>query len=126
MEQIGEFDESFGSYVEDVDLGLRANRQGWSVLVDPDARAWGLGTAADDWIARIATNTVRLAYKNRGVVGAIDTLALFVWWIVRGYIASVWPRRSPERRRLSRDYARQRTLGLIRLAGLNLSRHSPG
>ena len=124
VEQIGGFDESFGSYVEDVDLGLRANRQGWSVIVDPDARAWGLGTATNDWIARIATNTVRLAYKNRGVVGALDTISLFVWWIVRGYMASVWPGRSHEQRRLSRDYARQRTLGLIRLAGLDASQHS--
>jgi GT2 family glycosyltransferase len=116
VDDIGGFDERFGSYVEDVDFGLRANARGWAVVVDPSASAHGVGTVSTDSIARIAANTVRLGYKQRGVVGALDTTALFVAWIAKGYVASVWPWRDAAHRRVSRDYATQRTVGLYRLA----------
>jgi N-acetylglucosaminyl-diphospho-decaprenol L-rhamnosyltransferase len=46
IEQVGLFDEQFGSYVEDVDLGLRAREAGWSVRKIPEARASGVGSVS--------------------------------------------------------------------------------
>jgi cellulose synthase/poly-beta-1,6-N-acetylglucosamine synthase-like glycosyltransferase len=113
---VGDFDESFGSYVEDVDYGLRANERGWTVMVDTAAEAWGLGTANTVDIAMITANTVRLAHKRRGLLGGANSLSLAVCWIVKGSIASVLPRRSAERRALSRYYASQRLRGIGLLA----------
>ena len=44
LEQVGEFDERFGSYTEDVDFCERARNRGWRVGTVDDARAAGLGS----------------------------------------------------------------------------------
>jgi len=115
VEDVGDFDDLLGSYEEDVDYGLRARDHGWSVIVDPDAHAWGLGTSSESSLGQIAANTVLLSAKRRGAWGAGASLAVFVGWTVRGWIASVLPWRKAERRALSRHYSRGRTVGLYRL-----------
>ncbi len=66
---LGGLDESFGSYMEDVDFGLRcamAGREGWYV---PSAVAYHRGSAtlggwSKDTVWRIARNQVLLAAKH--------------------------------------------------------------
>jgi GT2 family glycosyltransferase len=96
---VGEFDESFGSYVEDVDYCLRAVDAGWRVCVDSDAFAHGLGSADGGSSGRlIPYNHLRLAKKRFGNRG----LALGI--LFRGYIglrragAAIDFRRSSEAR----------------------------
>jgi GT2 family glycosyltransferase len=118
VEQVGAFDERLGSYVEDVDFGLRARDHGWTVLVVPTARVHGLGSSSDRWIAAIAGNSVLLAAKRAGVRGAVRSFALFAFWAARGAAMSVAPWRSSSRRAESRLYARQRIYGLARVLSL--------
>ena len=44
-ERLNGFDEDFGSYLEDVDLGLRCVREGYRGIYVPDAVAWHHGSA---------------------------------------------------------------------------------
>ena len=115
VDTVGPFDERLGSYVEDVDYGLRANDAGWKVLVLTSASARGLGAASPNTIGHIAANTVLLNAKRRGVIGALDSFALFAGWILKGWVAGVLPWRDRERRAVSRSYARQRVVALYRL-----------
>ena len=62
LERLGGFDESFGSYLEDVDLGLRCLRNGLSGIYVPDAIAYHHGSATlGRWNARV----VRLISRNQ-------------------------------------------------------------
>ena len=72
---VGPFDERFGSYMEDVDYGLRAGDHGWRVAVLTTAEVWGLGSSADDSVRRIAANTILLDAKRDGWRGAGGGLA---------------------------------------------------
>jgi len=56
------FDESFGSYLEDVDLGLRCVREGFAGVYVPDAIAWHWGSAS---FGRWSPRTVRLTSRNQ-------------------------------------------------------------
>jgi GT2 family glycosyltransferase len=62
LEQINGFDESFGSYLEDVDLGLRCLRRGISGIFVPDAVAWHHGSAT---LGRWNPRVVRLIARNQ-------------------------------------------------------------
>jgi GT2 family glycosyltransferase len=64
------FDEAFGSYVEDVDFGLRAKDAGWKVGVVTDAIAWGLGSASVAAGPMMVVNGVRLIARRRGPAAA--------------------------------------------------------
>jgi GT2 family glycosyltransferase len=56
------FDERFGSYLEDVDLGLRCLKAGFRGAYVPDAVAWHQGSATfGRWDARV----VRLTSRNQ-------------------------------------------------------------
>ena len=62
LAQLNGFDESFGSYLEDVDLGLRCLRRGFSGVYVPDALAWHHGSATlGSWNPRV----VRLIARNQ-------------------------------------------------------------
>ncbi|HVY93095.1 MAG TPA: glycosyltransferase family 2 protein [Bryobacteraceae bacterium] len=62
LEKLNGFDESFESYLEDVDLGLRCVREGYSGVYVPDAIAWHHGGATlGRWNARV----VRLTSRNQ-------------------------------------------------------------
>jgi GT2 family glycosyltransferase len=60
VEQVGPFDERFGSYVEDVDYCLRARAAGWRVGVAVSAHATHLGSANPRARAMTAANRLLL------------------------------------------------------------------
>jgi GT2 family glycosyltransferase len=62
LEQLSGFDESFGSYLEDVDLGLRCLRRGLTGIYIPDALAWHHGSAT---LGRWSPRVVRLIARNQ-------------------------------------------------------------
>ncbi|MDP9052850.1 MAG: glycosyltransferase family 2 protein [Acidobacteriota bacterium] len=62
LEQLGGFDERYGSYLEDVDLGLRCLRLGLSGLYVPEAVAYHHGSAT---LGRWHPNVVRLISRNQ-------------------------------------------------------------
>jgi GT2 family glycosyltransferase len=62
LERLGGFDESFGSYLEDVDLGLRCLREGLAGVYVPGAMAWHRGSATwGRWNPRV----VRAISRNQ-------------------------------------------------------------
>jgi GT2 family glycosyltransferase len=62
LEKLNGFDESFESYLEDVDLGLRCLREGYTGVYVPGAIAWHHGSATlGRWNARV----VRLTSRNQ-------------------------------------------------------------
>lgn len=62
MERLNGFDESFESYLEDVDLGLRCLREGYSGIYVPAAVAWHKGSAT---LGRWNSRVVRLTSRNQ-------------------------------------------------------------
>ena len=62
LESLGGYDESYGSYMEDVDLGLRCAERGISGLFVPEARAWHHGSAT---LGRWHPEVVRLISRNQ-------------------------------------------------------------
>lgn len=71
VDQVGVFDAGLGSYLEDVDICLRARDAGWAVAVEPSARARGLGSGSGGSHDRIAMNRLRLLRKRQGRVGVL-------------------------------------------------------
>lgn len=66
VEEIGGFDERLGSYVEDVELCLRAGDAGWAVGVVGPAVAWGLGSRSPAAGALAEANLVLLHLLRGG------------------------------------------------------------
>ena len=69
FQDLGGLDESFGSYMEDVDFGLRCALAGRAGIFVPSAVAYHLGSATlgewnQDTVWRIARNQVLLAAKH--------------------------------------------------------------
>lgn len=62
LETLNGFDEEFGSYLEDVDLGLRCLREGYAGVYVPDAVAWHQGSAT---LGRWNSRVVRLMSRNQ-------------------------------------------------------------
>jgi GT2 family glycosyltransferase len=62
LERLNGFDESFGSYLEDIDLGLRCVRMGLRGVFVPDALAWHHGSAT---LGRWNPVVVRLISRNQ-------------------------------------------------------------
>ncbi len=87
LEQLSGFDESFGSYLEDVDLGLRCLRRGFSGVYIPDALAWHHGSAT---LGRWNPRVVRLISRNQVLLIARHfDRALFrscLWPIIAGQL----------------------------------------
>jgi GT2 family glycosyltransferase len=67
LEDVGLFDEGYGSYLEDVDLGLRARLREWGCRYVPSARVYhrvsstGGGALASFYVAR---NSIRLLARG--------------------------------------------------------------
>lgn len=96
LEEIGGFDESFGSYREDIDLCYRARQAGWLVVRAPDAKASGLGVANQERRdIGIRVNRVRFALKHYGYRSG------FRAWLpnVRALLGSLLQLRFPRARR---------------------------
>ncbi len=62
LERLGGFDERYGSYLEDVDLGLRCMREGLAGAYVPDAIAYHHGSAT---LGRWNPQVVRLIARNQ-------------------------------------------------------------
>lgn len=73
--EVGPFDETFRSYVEDVDYCFRARAAGWRLL-RTDAPAAGLGTSVGrpSMRRRIRAGSLYLRYKHGGTRGALHEL----------------------------------------------------
>jgi len=87
LEKLGGFDEDFGSYLEDVELGLRCIREGYEGIFVPDAIAWHHGSATfGRWNPRI----VRLTSRNQLLLIQRhydpDLFRAFLWPIIAGQI----------------------------------------
>jgi len=87
LDRLNGFDESFGSYLEDVDLGLRCLREGFTGVYVPGAIAYHRGSATlGQWNPRV----VRLISRNQlFLVARHYDRALFrscLWPIVAGQL----------------------------------------
>ncbi len=60
--RVGSLEESFGSYLEDIDFGLRCAAEGIQGIYEPRAIAWHLGSSA---LGRWSAETVRLISRNQ-------------------------------------------------------------
>ena len=70
-----DFDERFGSYVEDVDFCLRVSDAGWKIGMATKAEAWELGSASPHAMTLVRANTVRLKVKRRGFPGGLAAIS---------------------------------------------------
>lgn len=68
LESTGLFDEKFGSYLEDIDIGLRGNLLGFSCMFVPSARvlhkSHGSAMPSGMYVYHITKNRMRLFFKN--------------------------------------------------------------
>jgi hypothetical protein len=68
LEELGGFDESFVSYLEDIDLGLRARLLGYRCLYAPEARVLhqghGAGIARSRYVYLMTRNRLAVLTKN--------------------------------------------------------------
>lgn len=87
LDRLKGFDERYGSYLEDVDLGLRCLRQGFSGVYVPDALAYHHGSAT---MGRWNPRVVRLISRNQLLLVACHyDRALFrscLWPILAGQL----------------------------------------
>ncbi len=88
FDEIGYFDEHFFAYMEDVDIGYRANIYGYKNIYCPNAKVYHIGSATsgsryNDFKVRLAArNNVYVAYKNMPCVQLIFNMP----FLVMGYL----------------------------------------
>jgi GT2 family glycosyltransferase len=112
LEDVGLFEEGFGSYVEDVDICLRAWERNWAVVSCDDviiATRGSSSTARDRLIAR---NSLLLASKRRGPAGVAIEALLQGIAVMLYAISYVVHARDPQRRQESSRGARLRLSGI--------------
>jgi N-acetylglucosaminyl-diphospho-decaprenol L-rhamnosyltransferase len=115
VEQVGRFDELFGSYVEDVDYCLRARAAGWRVGEVTNAKASQRGSISDSAPTFIAANWVLLRLKHNGAVyGLLSTVGLGAQ-VCRSALGVVVPGRPQPRRAASRRQLSARVAALKRV-----------
>lgn len=108
FEKIGLFDEAFFAYMEDVDIGFRANLYGYKNIYCPDAVVYHVGsgtsgTGRNSFKARLSgRNNIYVAYKNSSWLQLIFhlpflTLGFFIKALFfaknglgKAYISGVW------------------------------------
>lgn len=105
----GGLDEGFGSYMEDVDLCLRARDAGWRVGAVVAATGRGMGSVSDVRFRMTAANVALLAAKREGARAAWTLVATYLGRSLRGLALAVLPStRGIARRRASLRHARSR------------------
>jgi GT2 family glycosyltransferase len=77
IEEIGAFDESFGSYGEDTDLCYRANAAGWKIGLVDGATVRGQGSVEPSFRTQMYVNQIRLRRKHAGMRKAMTMLGAF-------------------------------------------------
>jgi GT2 family glycosyltransferase len=112
LKDIGLFEEGFGSYVEDVDICLRAWEQDWAVVSCDDVVIATRGSSSTSRDRLIARNSLLLAAKRRGLVGVTIEALLQGIAATLYAISYVIHARSPQRRRDSWRGARLRLMGI--------------
>lgn len=90
LERIGNFDESFFAYLEDIDIGYRAKIQGYENVFCPTARVYHVGSGSsgskynDFKVSLSSRNSIYLIYKNMPIIQIIINLpALFFGYLVK-------------------------------------------
>jgi GT2 family glycosyltransferase len=83
FEEVGLLDEQFGSYMEDVEFGLRCAIAGRGGVYVPGAVAWHQGSAT---LGRWNKDTVRLLARNQVLLAAKHFRGLRRWPIVVGQL----------------------------------------
>ena len=101
-----DFDEPFGSYVEDVDFCLRVSDAGWKIGLATKAEAWELGSASPRAMALVRANTVRLKVKRRGFPGGLAAISSLIVQGVRSGLGGIAPWRSASQSRDSSNRCR--------------------
>mgnify|MGYP003343412554 CR=1 FL=1 len=83
FERLGGLDETFGSYLEDVDFGLRCAKSGLQGIYEPMAVAYHLGSST---LGRWHSDTVRFIARNQKLLTARHFLGQPQWPIVAGQL----------------------------------------
>lgn len=93
FERIGYFDEAFFAYLEDVDIGFRANLNGYKNVYCPEAEVLHIGSAStgsttyNDFKVKIsARNNVYLVVKNVPIVLLIVNLPVILAGFLLKYL----------------------------------------
>ncbi len=90
LDDVGEFDERFFAYIEDVDWGMRAQLAGWDCIYEPTAVAYHVGGASSSRIDgfelfQCHRNIVAMMVKNFPV----SMLLAFAPWLVARRVGSL-------------------------------------
>lgn len=90
FDEIGYFDENFFAYMEDVDIGYRANIYGYKNVYCPDAKVYHIGSATSGSrynafkVKLAARNNIYVAYKNMPLVQLILNMPfLFIGYLIK-------------------------------------------
>jgi hypothetical protein len=118
VEQVGPFDERFGSYCEDVDYGVRANLQGWDVVVVEDAMGTTEGSAHAVARTLMWSNMVLTGAKHLGPRAVVHRLALSARRVVRAVLVTV---RHPSRAREMSVVGRRSAAAIVKGTALSVS-----
>ncbi len=116
VEQVGPFDERFGSYCEDVDYGVRANLLGWDVVVVEDASGTTEGSAHAVARTLMWSNMVLTGAKHLGLGAVAHRLALSARRVARAVLVSI---RHPSRAREMSVIGRRSAAAIVK--GISLS-----
>jgi GT2 family glycosyltransferase len=110
------FDESFQSYVEDVDFCLRVRDAGYKIGMATRAVAWELGSISSTAAASVKANQLRLRMKRGGLIAGLVGVGYLLINLLRHFLGSYAFWRGPTPREASRKEARASVKALAKIA----------